>query len=86
MARKERPTLLMRMIRQAMDEEIDRAIELRKTQCVRCLHGRFYDEAGTAYVNLPVKIRGETIGCDQLRPNLRKSCRRFRDIDGCFAG
>jgi hypothetical protein len=74
---KERATLLNRMIRQAVDEEIDRAIKLRKTKCVRCLHGRFYDEAGTAYVNLPVKTRAETIGCDKLRPSLRKSCRRF---------
>ena len=37
----ERATLLKRLIRQAVDEEIDRAIELRKTKCVRCLHGRF---------------------------------------------
>jgi hypothetical protein len=65
------------MIRQAVDEEIDRAIELRKTKCIRCLHGRFYDETGTAYVNLPVKTRAKTIGCDKLQPTLRKSCRRF---------
>jgi hypothetical protein len=65
------------MIRQAVDEEIDRAIELRKTRCIRCLHGRFYDETGTAYVNLPVKTRAKTIGCDKLQPTLRKSCRRF---------
>jgi hypothetical protein len=76
-AHKERTTLLKRMIRQAVDEEIDRGIELRKTKCIRCLHGRFYDEVGTAYVNLPVKTRAETIGCDKLRPSLRKSCRRF---------
>ncbi len=48
---KERAVLLKKMIRQSIDEEIDRAIELRKTRCIRCLHGRFYDEAGTAYVN-----------------------------------
>src|SRR4030043_1460268 len=52
-AQKERTVLLKRMIRQAMDEEIDRAIELRKTRCIRCLHGRFYDEEGTAHLNLP---------------------------------
>jgi len=74
---KERAALLKRMIRQAVDEEIDRAIELRKTRCIRCLHGRFYDEAGTAYVNLPAETRVTTIGCDKLRPGLRKSCRRF---------
>jgi hypothetical protein len=80
MAQKERAILLKRMIREAMDEEIDRAIELRKTRCIRCLHGRFYDEAGTAHANLPVKTRAETVGCDKLRPSLRKSCKRFLEM------
>ena len=65
------------MICRAVDEEIDRAIELRKNRCIRCLHGRFYDEEGTAYVNLPLNARAQNIGCDKLRPSLRKSCRRF---------
>jgi bacterioferritin-associated ferredoxin len=80
MENKERTVLLKRMIRQAVDQEIDRAIELRKTKCVRCLHGRFYDEAGTAHVNLPVRTKAEAFGCDKLRPSLRKSCRRFVEI------
>jgi len=79
-AQRERAVFLKKMIRQAVDEEIDRAIELRKTKCIRCLHGRFYDEAGTAHMGLPVKTRAETIGCDKLRPNLRKSCRRFVEM------
>ena len=80
MAQKERAILLKRMIRQAMDEEIDRAIALRQTRCVRCLHGRFYDEAGAAHVGLPIKTRAETVGCDKLQPSLRKSCMRFAEI------
>ena len=76
-AQKERGILLKKMIRQAVDEEIDRGIELRKTRCIRCLHGRFYDELGAAHLALPVKTRAKTIGCDKLRPSLRKSCRRF---------
>jgi len=80
MDHKKRTVLLKRMVCQAVEEEIDRAIELRKTKCIRCLHGRFYDEAGTAYVNLPVKTRAVAIGCDQLRPGLRKSCRRFVEM------
>ena len=80
MDHKKRTVLLKRMVCQAVDEEIDRAIELRKTKCIRCSHGRFYDEAGTAYVNLPVKIRAVAIGCDELRPGLRKSCRRFVEM------
>ncbi len=74
---KDRAVLLKKMIRQSVDEEIDRAIELRKTRCIRCEHGRFYDEAGTAYVNLPTESKATAIGCDKLRPGLRKSCRRF---------
>lgn len=80
MDHKKRTVLLKRMVCQAVDEEIDRAIALRKTKCIRCLHGRFYDEAGTAYVNLPVKTRVVAIGCDQFRPGLRKSCRRFVEM------
>ena len=81
MNNKERTALLKRMIRQAVDEEIDQAIQLRKTRCIRCLHGRFYDEEGTAHLNLPVGIhKAQTIGCDKLRPNLKKSCRRFMEI------
>ncbi len=77
MAQKERAALLKRMIRRGVDEEIDRAIQLRKTRCIRCLHGRFYDEADTPHTHLPVRTRAEKIGCDKLRPGLRKSCRRF---------
>jgi hypothetical protein len=74
----ERVALLKRMIRQAVDEEIDQAIQLRKNRCTRCLYGRFYDELGTAYMNLPIGItRVQTIGCDKLQPKLRKRCRRF---------
>ncbi|MGB7575539.1 MAG: hypothetical protein WBN53_16950 [Thermodesulfobacteriota bacterium] len=80
MAQKDRTVLLKKMIRQAVDEEIDRAIQLRKTRCIRCLHGRFYDEAGTAHVDLPVRTRAEKIGCDKLRPSLRRSCRRFVEM------
>ena len=80
-AQKERAVLLKKMIRQAIDEEIDQAIQLRKNKCIRCLHGRFYDEEGTAHLNLPIGIhKAKTIGCDEPRPNLRKSCRRFVEI------
>ena len=87
MDHRERSALLKRMIRQAIDEEIDRAIERRKTKCIRCLHGRFYDEEGTSYLNLPIGIhRAQTIGCDKLRPNLKKSCQRFVEISMTASG
>lgn len=75
--REERALLLKRMIRQAVDEEIDRAIEMRNIKCIRCLHGRFYDREGAAHVSLPLQTRAETIGCDKLQSSLRKTCRRF---------
>lgn len=78
MPQKERTVLLKKMIREALDEEIDRGIQLRKVRCIRCLHGRFYDEAGVAHENLPVGTSGiRAIGCDRMRPALRKECRRF---------
>src|SRR4030067_1125821 len=54
--RRERAVLLKRMIREAVDEEIDRAIRLRKKKCIRWIHGRFYDESATAHLNLPLGI------------------------------
>jgi hypothetical protein len=81
MDHRERSALIKRMVRQAVDREIDRAIELRKTKCIRCLHGRFYDEEGTTHLSLPLGVhKAQTIGCDKLRPNLRKSCRRFVEM------
>ena len=77
-AQKERALLLKRMIRKAVDEEIDRAIQLRSIRCIRCLHGRFYDETGMAHETLPVGASlADKIGCDRVRPSLRKACKRF---------
>jgi hypothetical protein len=77
-AQKERGTLLERMIRKAVDEEIDRAIRLRSVRCIRCLHGRFYDETGMAHEILPVGASlAAKIGCDRVRPSLMKTCKRF---------
>ena len=81
----ERPKalLLRRMVRQAVDEEIDHAVELRKVRCLRCTNMRFYDETGTAHTSLPTgrsvtwKVYQITVGCDQVRPDLRKKCVRF---------
>jgi hypothetical protein len=78
MSYRERTTLLRKMIQQAVDEEIDRAIQLRRKRCLRCIHGRFYDRLETAYSNLPLDEKlTKAFGCDQLRPTLRKTCRRF---------
>ncbi len=75
---KERNALIKRFIRQSIDEEIDQSIQVRKNKCIRCVHGRFYDELGTPHMNLPIGIiQVQTIGCDKVQPSLRRNCRRF---------
>lgn len=81
LSHKERTSLLRKMIQQAVDEEVDRAIQLRKNKCLRCIHGRFYDRSETPYSNLPLDEKlTKAFGCDQLRPALRKTCRRFAEV------
>lgn len=78
---KKRTILLKEMICQAIDEEIDHLVDLRKTRCIRCIHVRFYDDAGTAYLHLPLgNHRAQSIGCDEFRSNLQEDCRRFVEI------
>lgn len=78
---RERTALLRRMIRQVVDEEIDRAIQIRKNRCLRCTHGRFYDRSETPYDSLPSDENlARAYGCDRLRPTLRKTCRRFVEV------
>ena len=85
MEERERTLLLKRMIRQAVDEEIDQAVQVRNTRCLRCVNMRFYDETGAAHLRLPAgrhvawNVSQITIGCDQVRPDLRKKCVRFEE-------
>jgi len=81
MSHKERASLLKKMIRKAVEEEIDRAIQLRKNRCLRCIHGRFYDRSETPYSNLPLDEKlTKAFGCDELQPALRKTCIRFVEV------
>jgi hypothetical protein len=82
----ERAALLKRMTRQTLDEEIDRAVQLRKNKCIRCIHGRFYDECGNAYINLPLETgQAQNFGCDKLRSDLRRRCRRFAEASSAIS-
>jgi len=81
LSHKERTSLLRKMIQQTVDEEIDRAIQLRKNRCFRCIHGRFYDRSETAYSSLPLDEKlTKAFGCDELQPALRKTCIRFVEV------
>jgi len=69
MAPGERAALVRRMIREAMDEEIEQAIRVRKNRCLRCVNVRYYDRTGTAFVNLPVGFfRRRALGVTRYGP------------------
>jgi hypothetical protein len=75
---KERRRLLKRILRDAVDEEIERAIQLRERKCLRCMHMRYYDQEGLPSESLPLDAdRAQTVGCDRLRPELREKCEAF---------
>ena len=75
---KERVSLLQTMIQETVDEEIERAIQFREKRCLRCIHGRFYDRSERAYSSLPADEElAEGYGCDQVQPDLQKSCQQF---------
>jgi len=77
---KEKDILIKRLIIQSVNEEIDRAIQMRKNRCLRCIHMRFYDEERTAHLGLPVRAsRAQIIGCDQFRPASEARCRHFTE-------
>jgi len=81
---KERNALIKRLIRQSVDEEIDQAIRVRKTRCLRCLHMRFFDEAGSSYDRLPFgKERARVIRCEVISSPAGIECRNF--IEGPVA-
>lgn len=84
MAYRERVAIIKKLIREAVDAEIERALQTRRIRCLRCLHMRFYDREGTPYVNLPIGVRqAEAIGCDEIRP-AGAECKRFAKRRGAL--
>ncbi len=83
---KERAVLLKKMIREVLDEEINRAIRLRKTRCLRCIHMRYYDREGRPHVRLPIDARQtQVIGCDIVRTSIEAECQRFKETAGAIS-
>jgi hypothetical protein len=76
-----RNRLMKRIIDQTVNEEIDHAIEARKDRCLRCSQIRYFDETGTAHIDLPRGTRDVsklTIGCEYpCAPE--KSCTGFKE-------
>lgn len=86
LAAKERSTLLKKMIREAVEEEIERTIQHRGISCLRCSHMRYYDSELHPHDQLPMGAnRAWVIGCDQLQPVSRIRCERFAEALGALS-
>ena len=75
---KERNILMKRLIRQSVDEEVNQGIQVRKTRCFRCLHVRYFDEAGSSHAHLPLgKGRARAVGCQRTPSGVE--CQSFTE-------
>jgi hypothetical protein len=75
---RERETLIKRLIRQSVDEEIDQAIRVRQKRCFRCVHVRYFDEAGAPHSTFPIgEERARVIGCEMISSPSEVECRSF---------
>jgi len=65
MAQEERDALIKKMVQQSLEEEIDRATDLRRNRCLRCVRIRYFDKGGTNHSSLPHggELRAYKIGC-----------------------
>jgi hypothetical protein len=78
MDQEERAELTKKIVREVIDEEIEQAIQLRKTRCFRCVNIRFFDEKGAPHLNLPIGTRrAEVIGCEETDREDRERCQHF---------
>jgi hypothetical protein len=80
---KEREGLLRKMVHKAVDEEVDRAIQLRGNKCLRCIHVRYYDRDGLSHAALPTETNlPRAVGCEVLAPGLKKKCHAYVEASG----
>jgi hypothetical protein len=75
---REREALIKRLLRQSVDEEIDQAIRVRQKRCFRCIHVRYFDEAGAPHATFPIgEERARVIGCEMISSPSGVECRSF---------
>jgi len=67
MDQRERNRLLKEIINEALEEEMDLAIQARKDRCLRCIHLKYFDQTGKGHRQLPLgPDLAETIGCEEV--------------------
>jgi len=78
---KERAALIKKMVRDAVEEEIERTVQRRGIPCLRCTHLRYYDWELNPHEQFPMGTRrAMALGCDRLQPVSRVRCERFVEI------
>jgi hypothetical protein len=83
---KERERLIRKMIREAMEEEIERTVRHRGNPCLRCVHLRYYDWEMNPHERFPMGTqRARVIGCDRQQPVSRVRCERFIETPGSLS-
>ena len=83
---KEKTTLIKKMIREAVEEEIERTVQHRGNPCLRCGHLRYYDWELNPHTAFPMGMeRARAIGCDRLQAISRVRCERFVEIVGAIS-
>ncbi len=80
----ERNALIKKIVQQSLEEEIDRATDLRRNRCLRCVHVRYFDNCGVNHSCLPCKreLRATEVGCviDEQTPGVH--CTYFSKSSG----
>jgi hypothetical protein len=78
LTQKERAILVKKMIRETVEEEIDRTVQHRGNPCLRCVHLRYYDWELNPHEKFPIGTnRARAIGCDRFQGVSRVRCERF---------
>jgi hypothetical protein len=86
LTQKERVTLIRRMIREAVEEEIERTVRHRGNPCLRCGHLRYYDWELNPHETFPTGIsRAMAIGCDRLQAVSPVRCEQFIETSGTIS-
>lgn len=86
LAEKERTARIKRMVRDAIEEEIERTVQQRGIPCLRCTHLRYYDSELNPHEQFPMGTRrAMALGCDRLQPVSRVRCERFAEIPAALS-